>query len=846
VSTIWNDLRYAFRQLRKSPGFTLTAVLTLALGIGANTAVFTLVHAVMLKSLPVADPQQLYQVGNNDKCCTWGGFQDSWALYSYDFYQHMRANTPAFEELAAFQANNPTVSVRRSGTNAPADPFGSEFVSGNYFSTFGIQPFTGRLLTDADDTPGSAPAAVISYHAWADKFGLDRSVIGGIFLINGKPFTIVGVTPPGFYGDSLRSDPPEFYMPLNQEPHLVSQQDSVLRIQDEGWLYAVGRMKPGQNPKQVGAQLTIQLQHWLVEHVPLINDRKERLPKQQIVLGPGGAGITHMRHTFHRGLWLLTAASALVLLIACANLANLQLVRSTARRHQGALRLALGASRRRLIRGALAESVLLALMGGIAGVLVAYAATRGILLLLFRGATYVPIDASPSLLILAFAFALSLFTGVLFGIAPALVLSRSNPVEALRGANRSTRDHSALPQKMLVIFQAAFSLVLLAMAGLVTQSLQHMEGGNFGFQPSGRLIVEIDPQAAGYKPEDLTVLYRTMLDRLHQIPGVRSVGLSTWSPQDGDDWNDSIVIEGHPRDDRDQRMASWVRISPEYFQTIGTPLLRGRGIAEQDTATSEHVAVIDEAFAKTYFPNEDPIGKHFGHDVPSHAGDYTIVGIVKTSRYQHAMLSQNPMFFVPLTQAETFQHPLLQHWEVSSHFVRKIEFRVAGGPAQYGPAIRNALASIDPNLTVIALQSMSEQVDRLYDQERLTARLTELFGLLALLLASIGIYGVTAYNVAGRTSEIGIRMALGADRASVVRRVLRGALVQIGIGLAIGLPLAVFAGRLVASQLYDVGKFDAVVLLSAVLVLAVCAVIAGFLPAKRAASVEPMEALRTE
>jgi predicted permease len=845
MSTIWNDLRYAFRQLRKSPGFTVTAVLTLALGIGANTAVFTLVHAVMMKSLPVADPQQLYQVGNNDNCCTWGGFQDSWSLYSYDFYQHIRANTPAFEELAAFQAANPTLSVRRSGTNAPADPYSGEFVSGNYFSTFGIQPFAGRMLTDADDTPGSAPAAVISYHAWANKFGLDRSVIGGTFLINGKPFTIIGVTPPGFYGDRLRSDPPEFYLPLNQEPPLTMQ-DSILHLQDEGWLYAVGRMRPGQNPEQVGAQLTIQLQHWLAEHVPLINDRKERLPKQQIVLGPGGAGITHMRSTFHRGLWLLTAASALVLLIACANLANLQLVRSTARRHQGALQLALGASRRRLIHGALAESLLLALMGGVAGVLVAYAATRGILLLLFHGATYVPIDASPSLLILAFAFALSLLTGVLFGIAPALMLSRSNPLEALRGANRSTHDASTLPQKALVIFQAAFSLVLLAMAGLVTQSLRHMEGGNFGFEPSGRLIVEIDPKSAGYKPEDLTALYQNMLDRLHRIPGVHSVGMSTWSPQDGDDWNDSIFIEGQPRNDRDQRMASWVRVSPEYFETIGTPILHGRSIAEQDTATSQHVAVIDDAFARTYFPNEDPIGKHFGHDVPGHAGDYTIVGVAKTSRYQHAMNGQNPMFFVPLTQMETFQHPLLQHWEVYSRYARKIEFRVTGDPMQYAPAIRNALASIDPNLTVITLQSLSEQVDRRYDQERLTARLTELFGLLALLLASIGIYGVTAYNVARRTSEIGIRMALGADRANVVRLVLRGALLQIGVGLAIGLPLAALAGRLVASQLYEVGRFDAVVLLSAMLVLAVCAVIAGFLPAQRAASVEPMEALRTE
>jgi predicted permease len=840
MSTILNDLRYAFRQLRKSPGFTLTAVLTLALGIGANTAVFTLVHAVMLRSLPVADPQQLYQVGDNDKCCTWGGFQDSWAIYSYDFYLHMRANTPAFESLAAFQANSPTMSVRRGGTSAPANPFAAEYVSGNYFSTFGIQSFVGRMLTETDDAPGSAPAAVISYRTWTEKFGMDRSVIGGTFLINGKPFTVVGVAPPGFYGDRLRSDPPDFYLPLNQEPHIVLQ-DSVLHIQDEGWLYVIGRMKPGQNPAQVSQQLSLQLQHWLGEHVPLINDRKERLPRQHIVLSSGGAGITHMRHTFQKGLWLLTAASALVLLIACANLANLQLVRSTARQHQAALQLALGASRRRLVRGVLAESMLLSLIGGVAGVVVAYVATRAILLTLFRGAAYVPIDPSPSLPILAFAFVLSLLTGVLFGTAPALVTSRSNPIEALRGSSRSTSDRSALPQKSLVIFQAAFSLVLLAMAGLVTQSLRHMENGNFGFQPSGRLLVEIDPQSAGYKPEDLAAFYRNMRDRFQQIPGVRSLSFSSWSPQDGDEWNDSVAVAGRPRDDRDMRMACWVRVGTDYFETIGTPILRGRGITEQDTAISQHVAVIDEAFAKTYFPGEDPIGKHFGHDIPGHHGDYTIVGVAQTSRYVHAMLSQNPMFFVPLTQSETFEHPLMQHWEISSLYARKIELRVAGEPTQYSSAIRNALASINPNLTVISVQSMNEQVNRLYDQEHLTARLTELFGLLALLLASIGIY-----NVARRTSEIGIRMALGADRASVIRMVLRGALTQIGIGLVIGVPLAILAGRLVASQLFEVGRFDFLVLSSAVLVLAGCGLIAGFLPARQASSVEPVQALRTE
>jgi predicted permease len=541
------------------------------------------------------------------------------------------------------------------------------------------------------------------------------------------------------------------------------------------------------------------------------------------------------------------AASALVLLIACANLANLQLVRSIARKHLAALRLALGASRGRLIRGVLAETVLLALIGGAAGVFVAHVGTRGILLVLFRGASSVPIEAAPSLPILGFAIALSLLTGALFGILPALVTSRSNPIEALRGASGRTRSGAALPQKSLVIFQAALSLVLLAMAGLVTKSLSHMEGSAFGFQTEGRLMVGVDPQSAGYNPDQLTVLYQRMRERLQQIPGVRNVSFSMFSPQDGDSWSNSIAIEGRSNDSQAQRPVSFVRISPQYFEALGTPVLRGRTIGEQDTPTSEHVAVIDEAFAKRYFPNEDPLGKHFGQNVPGHSGDYTIVGVLENSRYQHAMAEQNPMYFVPLSQSETFAgNELMQHWEENSKYIHKIEFRVAGEPAQYGPAIRNALASVDPNLVVLDMQNFSEQVMRMYDQERLTARLTQLFGLLALLLASVGIYGVTAYNLVRRTSEIGIRMALGADRGDVVLTVLRDALTQIGIGLAIGLPLAVLAGRMLASQLYEVGKFDLASLLTAVVVLIVFAGIAGFLPARRAASVEPARVLRAE
>lgn len=846
MQTILNEIRYTFRQLVKSPGFTATAILTLALGIGANTSIFTLVHAVMLKSLPVADPKQLYQIGHDAKCCIWGGFQDEWTLFSYPLYQHLRANTPAFEQVAAFQGNEPEISVRRTGTSTPAIPLHGEFVSGNYFATFGLNAFAGRVFVESDDTPNSTPVAVISYHTWQQKFGLDSSVVGGIFQFDGKPFTVIGVAPPGFYGDRLRNDPPDFYLPLHQEP-ILEAQSSDLKLNDSYWLYAIGRMKPGYSAAQVGAQMTAELQHWLPEHVSMAGRTAEDLSRQHILLGPGGAGITSMRETFKSGLFLLVAASALVLFIACANLANLLMARSTARNQRAALQLALGASRSRLIRGLLVESLLLSFLGGIAGLIVAYEGTRGILLVAFHDSSYLPIDASPSLPVLSFSFALSVFTGVLFGIVPAWLASKANPAEALRGANRSTRDSSALPQKALVIFQAAFSLVLLAAAGLVTKSLNQMERGNYGFEPNGRLIVSIDPLIAGYKPEQLPALYRRIEDRLREVPNVKNLSFSTYSPQDGDGWNKDIAIAGRPpQPARNQISAGWLRISPHYFETIGTALLRGRSITDQDTATSERVAVIDEAFAKKFFPGQDPIGQHFGAATPGHSGDFTIVGMVKTTRYQKPLDDQNPMFFLPLTQSVMLAEPHMEQMDIKSHYIRNIELQVAGVPESIGPAVRNILASIDPNLTVIEMKSFNEQIAAQFNQERLTARLTEMFSLLALLLASIGLYGVTSYNVNRRTSEIGIRMALGANRNSVVGMVLRGAMIQIGIGLAIGVPFALLSGRAMSSQLYGVQYTNPLAVLLPIGVLFAAGLIAGLLPARRAASIEPVKALRSE
>jgi predicted permease len=667
-------------------------------------------------------------------------------------------------------------------------------------------------------------------------------------MVDGRPFTIIGIAPPGFYGDRLRADPPDFYFPIAFEP-LLMQQSSVLHVPNQSWLYVIGRMRPGAQPSQVEAKLTGELRQWLPTLASHFTTQQiAKIPKQFIKIGPGGAGVVSLRDSFKTGLYVLIAASALVLLIACANLANLLLARGAARRQQTALQLAVGATPARLIRASLTESVLLACLGGAAGMFLAYSGSRTILLIAFRGAKIIPIDTSPSLPVLGFTFLLSLITGIVFGVAPAWISSQSDPAEALRSANRSTRDHSALPQKSLIVAQAAFSLLLLVMAGLVTQSLRNAEHLNLGFQPQGRLIVIVNPRTAGYKTEKLPALYQQIRDRLRQIPGVLSVSYSLYSPQDGDNWNDDIYVEGRSLESTEGKNVGWLRVGPDYFKTIGTTVLRGRVIGEEDTATSPQVAVVDETFVRTFFPGEDPIGKHFGYPQRGHSGDFEIVGVVKDTQYRDptGLEKQQPMFFRAFFQTTHFDEPTYQRSEVESEYIAPIELQVAGKAESVASQVRQTLASIDPNLSIVEMRTLNEQVSRQFNEERLTARLTELFSLLALLLASIGLYGITAYDMARRTSEIGIRMALGADRRDVLKMVLRGAVVQVGLGLLIGVPLALAAGRVLASKLFRVPAFNPLVLTGAVFALAVCALIAGFLPAHGAASIDPVEALRME
>jgi predicted permease len=849
MQTLLADIRYSLRQFRLSPVFTLTAVLTLALGIGGTTAIFSLIHAVMLRSLPVADPGSLYRIGDSNDCCVEGGPQDNWGLFTFPLYERLRAGTPEFEELTAFQASPVQLSVRRVHRERVGRPMRGEFVTGNYFSTFGIRSFAGRLFSTSDDHPSAAPAAVLSYRAWRGMYGGDPSVIGSNFVVEGHPFTVIGIAPPGFFGETLRSDPPDIWLPLQQEP-LISGPGSLLHQSISAWLRVIGRLRTGATVAGMGPRLTGMLREWLMTEAGYpadwITGLKRDLPKQFIHVVPAGAGVAAMKEDYGRSLQILLSVCSLVLLIACANIANLMLARGMARRSQTSLRLAIGASRKRIVAQCLAESVLLSIAGGLAGLWVADGSGRLILALAFHNAHSLPISTAPSLPVLGFAFGLSLLTGVLFGTAPAWFATRTDPVEALRGANRSTADNAGFWRKALLVTQATLSVVLLAGAAMLTRSLNNLERQDFGFQTANRMAVALNSPPATYTPERLDALYRNLQERLNHLPAVEQAGLAAYNPLT-DNWGEGIVVAGRPAVPLSENTsASWDRISPGYFEAVGQPVLRGRGFTDMDNQSTAPVAVVNQAFVKRFFPKEDPMDKHFGLDLPEYASTFRIVGIVRDAKYTQPDKPAKPMFFVPLAQHVTYKMDIMQKIESRTHFIGGAVLVTHLKPGAIEPVLKKTFSDADLNLTIISVRTMQQEVDLNFDQQRAVASLAGLFGIVALILASVGLYGVTAYTVAQRTSEIGVRMALGANRPSVVQLVLRGAFNKVALGLLLGIPLAIGAGRLISSQLYGVMNWDPLALGSAMGSLAVCAFIAAIIPAARAASIDPMKALRTE
>jgi macrolide transport system ATP-binding/permease protein len=844
------DLGFAFRQLRKAPGFTATVLLTLALGIGANSAIFTLVNAILLHNLPVTDPKTLIRIGDTDDCCVNGGWNDNgdYSLFATDTYYMFKKNLPEFEELAAMESGYAwrPITVRRAGPQTRAKSVMGTFVSGNYFRVFGLSPAAGRLFVDADDQKGAPVTAVMSYDAWQQDFAGDKSVVGSTFYINTKPAMIIGVAPKGFYGDRIDTNPPRYFLPMNSMDEVIGA--PYFTDPDTQWAYIIGRVKPGTSIPALQAKASALLKQKYAPLKTFTDPRAQKaLPRTHVVLTPGGGGIQNMQDDYKDHLKLLEWIAALVLLVACANIANLLLVRGMSRRAELSIRSALGAQRGRIVRQLLTESVLLAGLGGLLGLAVSYLGAHALLALAFPDQHNMPVTASPSTLVIGFAFALSLVTGILFGLAPALLAARTQPADALRSNARTTAQGASILQRALVVLQAALSLVLLVAAGLFAQSLNKAENVDMKLDATNRYIAHINPQAAGYKPLEVEPLYQAMVDRFHALPGVLKVGLATYTPMEDNNWGSGVKVQG----DADlNKGASWVKGSPEYFDSVGTHVILGRGFTAQDTMNAPQVAVVNQEFVKQFFGKRNPIGHRFGFSGPDQAGKdgtHEIVGVVEDTTYTSVYWKNHAMYFLPLTQpCCSLKDPGYHLDQDQSMYAGAIVIQTSRPIPGFEKIVGDTLASINPNLTIVKFQTFQQQIDDRFTEERLIARLTSLFGLLALLLAALGLYGVTAYTVVRRTAEIGIRMALGATRGRVVGAVMRGAMLQAVAGLAIGIPIAVFCVRYVKSQLYEITSVNVPVMAIAIGVLVFAAAIAGVIPARRAASIDPARALRIE
>jgi predicted permease len=736
---------------------------------------------------------------------------------------------------------------------AQADTRNGEYVSGNFFRTLGVQPWIGRLMTDADDQEGAPPVAVMSYHVWREKYAADPSVVGASYQINGHPFTVIGVAAPGFYGAKLAGwGMPDFWLPVTTEP-LINGDTSRLKRPNGNFLDLIGRVRPGVSPKPLEAKLKVELHDWLASHLTDMEPSEKQLWQQQTLrLVPGGAGVAAMRDQYEDGLKLLLIAAGSLLLVACANLANLMLARGLKDRAQTSVRVALGASQGRLVRKVLVESMVLAIIGGVLGVGVAYAGTRLIVSLAFRIGgpnNYVPLEATPSWPVLLFTLGVSVLTGVLFGIAPAWMTSRTDPADALRGAGRSVGAGRSWAQKSLVIAQIAVSLILLSAAAMLGQSLRNLEHQNFGFETQGRYIAWINPMLGNYKPERMEPMFREMDDTLLRIPGMRMVAPALYAPMTGDNWGEGIRIQGRPEPPaKEDTGASWARVMPGFFETIGAKIVLGRPITEQDTGATRKVAVINQAFAKRFFRDQNPIGQHFGIDKIKYSATFEIVGVTNDMRYLTWDYKKpvRPMFWVPEAQTVEYDDPAYRSGEIWSHYLYNIVLWAPGNTPDLEERVRKALAGIDPDFVLYGVDPYPKVVSADFQREDMVATLTTLFGVLGLVLAAVGLHGVLAYSVERRTGEIGVRMALGADRGRVIRMVLGGAFWQVGVGLVLGIPAAFAAGRLMTAQLFGVKPGDPIMLVLATVLLGLAAFVASVIPAWRAAGVEPMAALRTE
>jgi predicted permease len=849
IENFIQDIRFGVRTLSKSPGVAVVAIITLALGIGASTAIFTLLDSVLLRNLPVRDPGRLVSFADNPhESMSFSepespedsiGQSGQWTLFSYPMYEHFRDQSRLFEGICAFQTPEDTLSVRFEGPQHGAAQLAQgKLVSGNFFSVLGVNAALGRPLTPEDDRPGAPPVAVVSFEFWRSKLGREAGVLGRVVDIDNLPMTLVGVMPPGFFGERVTEGSADFWMPLSLRPQLaltvMPGVTSLLNNPNAYWLGIMGRLKPGVSRAQANAEVDGELRQYLTGRVgeKITANARQQIAHSFIILAPGGRGLSSLRFDYAEPLRILLAIVGLVLLIACANVADLLLARAEARQKEMAVRLALGASRGRVVRQLLVESILLAAVGGVAGALLAAGGVR-VLVSLF--AAKVPLNVKPDLVVFGFTLLVMALTAVLSGLIPALKSTHVQLIPAIKGGSPAA---AAQPSRLglggsLVTLQVAVSLLLLVGAGLLIRSLTNLENQNLGFNPQPVLLASINPELAGYKSEQLPGLYRELLERIHALPGVRSASIGATSPMSGGESSAGISFENPVRPST-ENTAQLVAVGPQYFETEGMRIVAGRGISSEDTARSAPIAVVNQAFARHFLSKENSVGKRFSLGSPFKAPGFEIVGVVEDAKYGSAREEAKPIFFLSAFQVES-----------GLTWVREIEIRAAGDPASLTAEVRGAIQGINRNLPVDAT-TLGQQVNGSLAQQRAFSELTGFFGVLGLLLACVGLYGIMAYNVTRRTKEMGIRMALGAQRSEVLWMVLRQTLFLIGIGIAIGVPLALAAARLIASQLYGLNPSDPSTIAVAVLVMAGVGLVAGYVPARRAAKVDPMVALRYE
>jgi len=838
---MFQDLRFGVRMMLKSKGFTTVAVLSLSLGIGANTAIFSLIDAILLKTLPVRKPEELVLFNwlSGPKRMSGNVYGDiepdvasgltTSTSFSYLTFERLREHSQALADVFAFSPRQLTVKA-----DGEAETISGQLVSGGYYAGLGVRPVLGRTITAKDDKAPASSVAVITHRYWQRRFGLDPAVVGKTISVNNVLCTIIGVTPPGFNGALQVGQSPDISVPLAMEPQL-SPSRSWLGKPWVWWLWVMGRLKPGVSAEQARAELERIFQQsaqegWMA--APALGQQSQE-PRDipRLRAADGSQGLTEMRKKYLQSLTILMVVVGLVLLIACANVANLLLARAAMRRKEMAVRQALGAGRPRLVRQLLTESVLLSLVGGALGAVFAYWGKDLLLTLRPWGGGELALGLKLDVRVLGFTTAVSLLTGLLFGLTPALRATRVDLTPALKDSTRNPGGARSRLSKALVVAQVAMSLVLLIGAGLFTRTLRNLQTVEVGFNSENLVIFGIDPRPNNYKGGQVAQLYRRMLERIEAIPGVSSATLSLYPLLTGSRDDSPISVQGQTPPPGEDRRVLVNEVAANFLDTVGIPILRGRSLSARDEGHAPKVAVVNQALARRYFGDKDPVGQRFGLGGPETGGQIEIVGVARDAKYFTIRGEMPPTVYIPFFQ--------------ESIGGANFAVRTTVEPAAMVALIRQAVREIDNSLP-LDVRTLRQQVVGGWAQERLFAGLSGFFGLFALLLASIGLYGVMSYGVARRTKEIGVRMALGAQGRDVVRLVMRETLLLVALGISIGMASALAATRLIANLLFGLTPTDPLTMALATLLMVFVAALAGFLPARRAAHTDPMEALRYE